>query len=233
MQTINNYHDLPLICAYCAGGPPLTKEHVIPRKFRQESAAEHEWIDVRACTKCNNDKSRLDEQVRNLLILHQDSDGHDGAIQARNGPVLKSIHRLIANGRMNPTLQMLKSMESVLVVGPDGTLLPKMAGVAPSDQFTPWLTLVAKGLTMALTGKPLVDANFEVLVLTRANFYQLLPQLSDFSPPVCLGDHTKFSFRPLEGQPGYGVWLFQFFDGLAFIVFAVPSYFDDGLDEVG
>ena len=230
MNPINDFDALPDVCAYCGVSPAPTTEHVIPRAFRAKADPEHDWILVHACEACNRRKAGLDDQVRNLLALHQDSRGNPTADSLVDDKITRSMLRLQRENRTDPTLQLLRSMKPIQILESTGAIAEAMIGQAEKDVFTPWLEYVAKGLTNALWHCVLSDVVFEVKAYESADFEKLLTVFDEFEFVVRLGNHTQFSYDPVKLDSGYGLWIFRFYGGIGFTVLAVPPALKEALD---
>lgn len=221
MRPLNeDFDQLPDVCAYCGVSPAPTRDHVIPEGFRPRTDPIHDWIYVKCCEKCNNDKSRLDGEVRNHLALYQDARGNISADSLVENAIPNSMKKLQERGRMSPTLAMLKSMKPKICA--DGTIV-EMMGQQDKDIFQPWLEYVIKGLAYALWQVKLEDIVFELKAFTGPNFFEFLSSQPSTEFLVSLGNHTKFSYEPMTLGGGYGLWIFQFFGGLGFAVLTMPT----------
>lgn len=227
-MSLNDLSKLPNECAYCGSADDLTKEHVIPRSFEAENAPNWEPIIVWACSECNNAKSALDSRVRELFAVDLYGGEHETAQKLLAGKIKRSIVRSVEKGHRNPLLELLKSMKPDRIVGPDGAVIAEgMGGKLTDDPITPWFHYVIKGITMALYGQRLSEPFQADIGRYYPDSYSLIcQQLSAIGAPapVPLGTHTTFTYRGVDdAPPGFGVWVFQFYGGVVFMLFVVPE----------
>lgn len=64
---MNKQHTLAHYCAYCGMQRPLTREHVIPRCLFPTPPPPN-LVTVPVCSPCNNQKSRNDDFLRDMLV---------------------------------------------------------------------------------------------------------------------------------------------------------------------
>jgi hypothetical protein len=226
--SFNNIADLPLECAYCGSNENLTKEHVIPRSFEAENAANWEPVIVWACSDCNGEKSKLDSKVRDLFAIDIFGGKHDTAQKLMAGKIKRSVQRSIELGHRNVLLELAKSMSPDRIVGADGIVLAEGMGTKLSDDpFTPWFSLVIRGIAMALSNTRFAEAFDLDLGRYYPDSYGLIReqlQAIGAPDPVVLGSHTKFTYRTVDGaSTGFGVWVFQFYGGVVFAAFVTPK----------
>ena len=112
-----------LTCPYCGcrGSPdnPVSDEHVVGRRFVPKGAFAHGWnLIVRACQRCNNDKSDLEDDISAVTLQpalgtqHEDSALHmeasrkaRGSYSRRTGkPVAESHEQHSVEGRVMSSL---------------------------------------------------------------------------------------------------------------------------------
>lgn len=227
-MSINNIADLPLECAYCGSNENLTKEHVIPRSFEAEKAANWEPVIVWACSDCNGEKSKLDSKVKDLFAIDIFGGNHDTAQKLMAGKIKRSVQRSIELGHRNVLLELAKSMSPYRIVGADGIVLAEGMGTKLSDDpFTPWFSLVIKGIAMALSNTRFAEAFDLDLGRYYPDSYGLIReqlQAIGAPDPVVLGSHTKFTYRTVDGaSTGFGVWVFQFYGDVVFAAFVTPK----------
>lgn len=227
-MSLNKIADLPLECAYCGSRENLTKEHVIPRSFEAENAANWEPVIVWACSSCNGEKSKLDSKVRDLFAIDIFGGNHETAQKLMAGKIKRSVQRSIELGHRNALLELAKSMSPDRIVGADGIVLAKGMGAnLKEDPFTPWFGLVVKGIAMALSNVRFADPFDLNLGRYYPDSYGLMReqlQAIGAPEPVVLGSHTAFTYRPVDGAPtGFGVWVFQFYGDVVFAAFVTPE----------
>jgi hypothetical protein len=227
-MSLNRIADLPLECAYCGSSENLTKEHVIPRSFEAENAANWEPVIVWACSTCNGEKSKLDSKVRDLFAIDIFGGNHETAQKLMAGKIKRSVEHSIKLGHRNPLIELAKSMSPDRIVGAGGIVLAE--GMGPKlkeDPFTPWFRLVVKGIAMALSNTRITEPFDIDLGRYYPDSYGLIReqlQAIGAPDPVVLGSHTKFTYRPVDGAPaGFGVWVFQFYGGVVFAAFVTPE----------
>jgi hypothetical protein len=73
-----------IVCVYCGGEDtpdnPLTDEHVIGRNFVPKGSLASGWsLILRARTRCNNDKSDLENDISAITLLPDLGTSHDSA----------------------------------------------------------------------------------------------------------------------------------------------------------
>jgi hypothetical protein len=223
LKQLNDFEALPTVCAYCGASPAPTKDHVIPRGLQSKGGESWESFAVRACEACNNQKSKLDEEARNLLVLYHDLGGDQASQKLIHQEVKRSMHRLIDQGRSNATLRMLRQMEPVYVDQGEGNLTLAMAGKPDIDIFAPWLEYVVRGISVAWWGVLSQGALLEVKAIPPVNFDQFYAMSKPWDQEVQLGNHTLVAFRSAHSDPGIGAWAFRFYGGLGFGVLVWPS----------
>jgi len=79
------------LCAYCGIAPAVELEHVIARCIIPPPRKD--MITVPACGKCNDDKKHDDEQLRDMLIMDIENDGHPLIDDREKGRLIRAIGR--------------------------------------------------------------------------------------------------------------------------------------------
>lgn len=235
-QPLTDLQSLPKVCAYCGTTETPSVDHVIPKSFDAEDDEEHPHILVWACKVCNNQvKARLDEKIRDLLAVDLYGGQHPTAQKLVAGAISRAITKRVKIGHKHLLLELASNAELTEIKNQSGgTEAVGMGGTLKDDYFTQWLTLVVQGLTMALFETRLDNPEVEVLRIYPHAIPQARADLAPLKlpPPVPIGTHTEFSYSNAEsGIPGVGVWVFQFFGQVVFVVYVTPQGFAWGEEE--
>lgn len=226
-KKLDDPRDLPKICAYCGSATArLTKEHVIPRSFEAPDSPQWQPVIIWACEACNNQKSKLDETLRDLLCIDWTGGNHPTAQKPLTGPIARSVQSTAKKGSAHSLIALMNSMEPVNLVDKQGNYLGTRMGVPlSSNPYVPWLELVVKGLALAVHG---VQLPADAILTSRRADPETYEKLTDIMMelqiplPITLGTHTLFSFRGLDDYPpGYGFWFLSIY-GVAFVLTAMP-----------
>ncbi len=91
MGTKKNSSD-PVLCVYCDAEPSATMDHVVPKSlFPRPLPAE--MVTVPACQRCNNEKSRDDDYLRDMLVIDIENTLHPVAQRLLAGEMSRSARR--------------------------------------------------------------------------------------------------------------------------------------------
>ncbi len=215
------------VCAYCGVAIATTKDHVISRNLWPDDERNGvKFIRVPACLLCNGQKSKVDNFLRDYLVIDEDRSCHPLAA------------KLISNGTIERAVQgkhvkILRSFE-------DGVVLPRVtpAGIIwgahygiPLDQkdweqIAEAVDYVSRGLYWVVTGEAMTsDMAVSSRLIPRVDRVEALKRFGhisriaqEFHPEagnwIEIGDvYSGF----MAAAPGGMYWYHVFYNGVTLL----------------
>ena len=211
------------ICVYCGKLKILTREHVVPRCLFPTPPMAPVIIPV--CRDCNNDKSKIDDYLRDMLVL--ESSRHAPAAELLHGPVSRSASR-----NLSAVVRAAKSKAKYEPVHSPGGIYLGHAYTFPLEEarVNRAFSLMVRGLYYKLTGLYLPqDCVFTVRRLTASEFNEFWTKLKEigYNGPYRLGDDVfTCLFIYAAEEPAISQWWLWFYDTVCVTVGTVPNGYD-------
>ena len=211
-------------CAYCGVIGTLTDDHVIPRCLF-EKPLPPDMVKVPACEKCNNDKSKDDDYLRDFLVTD---------IYASEHPVAKRVFltKTLSAGRQNKSalVRAAKAQgrpESIYTKG--GIYLGEGFGVPlEGERVNNIFIRIVRGLYYKIRTKRIPDDYvFEVSRWDSSEFREIWPKLQQtgFNGPYRCGDVLTCLMMYAEEDEFISDWWLWFYDGVCVHVVTAPQGF--------
>ena len=197
------------ICVLCGERPATTRDHLPPKGLLAEPFPPN-LITVPACTQCNNQASKMDDEFQAYLAIHVGGKNPPGDLyfqQRGRKNITKNQKRARALSR---------GMKKIDLVTPAGLWLGKAPAVLwDSDAHDAVVERMIRGLYWHHTRR-ILPASVKV----NAHWYpsihkeMILPFLLYKGDHVGVrkfgGDQFSYGFMIDPGGSGHSVWLFQF-----------------------
>ena len=148
-------------CAYCGvSGVSETGDHIFARQFFMERDRAH-LAQVPACASCNNEKSKLENHLLQVLPL--------GSIHESASEMVQTLMPKRAARQENRVLQEIlgNPKESVVLVNQAGQRHEREPALLDANTMEEWFGLVARGL--AYFHWDVVKPHYDIVVRPIAN----------------------------------------------------------------
>lgn len=214
-------------CVLCRKHEADTRDHVPPQCLFPKPHPT--LITVPSCSGCNNGAHLDDEYFRSQLVLRQQS-ADSPAARKLSDKVFRGLHRPAHQGLRS---DILRSLRPVRVVGRDGGGRAVSAYDVDGTRVRAVLSRTVTGLyfhhygqilpsTYVVDGWTLNSAastdtpQFRAVVSAAQAVYHS-------SSRHKIGDGVfDYWFTRVDSEPGFSVWLLQFYDSLQFLLMSVP-----------
>lgn len=209
-------------CVYCASRPATTRDHVLSKALFPTFP--DNMITVRVCEPCNQEKSRDEPLVRDLLVTDLHGYEHPAARELFAGKVKRSI----ATNRSEFARLALERSYLQPVFDNKGIVVGNQVAVpVEADRVNRVLIKMVRGLLYHLTGEripqeyaldvSLIDAS---RVEETIQEFVVLPHQGPFSWG---GGVCECVFMRASNSPAFTVWLLRFYGGKMFLIDSAPE----------
>ncbi len=199
-------------CAYCGGSENMTKDHVIPLCLFVQPYPLN-LITVPSCLKCNGEKSRNDDFLRDLLTTDIYGNQNPIAQQIFQDKVLSSARH--GSSVVAQTMLSNSQPESFFSHGGIDLGIVQSAPVE-TEQIKDIFSTIVRGLYYYSRRKQMPsDYEFKVLRYHPPQFVQVCNQLHHqfrFQGPFVRGNIFGYSFFEAEDDSASSYWLLWFYD---------------------
>lgn len=194
-----------------------TKEHFVPRSLF-DKMPQQAWT-IRACGECNEEKSKNDDYLRDMLVADDSCQWHPVA-KALMPNVLRSAARgssLVAKAARNGRQAPVYSSGSVYM----GDLFAVPLEDARLQKVFTWLT---RGAGFYFRGARIPDDyTFNFARVDRAHASELWAAYTEQLHPFVQGPGVfGCTFLTLDSDPFTSMWLFGFYQWLEVANLAIP-----------
>jgi len=220
------------ICAYCGVTPAATRDHVVPKCLFPKPLPPL-LITAPVCLKCNQDKARDEQYLRDALIVDIYTSEHpmakaifDGEMARARARNRSEIARTARDARMEP------------LYTPGGIYLGHHATM-PLDweRISRTISLMVRGLYWKLRGEPFPQGyTINVLRLDPLDVQTVWDAINaaHFNGPYGLGDGIFACVMQVVAEdPGMTRWLLWFYQNYVVLVTTKPEVPDPALEAPG
>ncbi len=205
-------------CAYCGKRRKITRDHVIPKSLFDRPLPKY-MPTVPSCNECNNDKSKHDSFLRDILVMDY---------AACESPIAKKIFdekvmRAMSRGQSLAAKIMVESGKPIDIKTPSGLIVDTAyMGKFSFARAVSMFGYTVRGLNYRLR-KTVLSKDCEIRVLrTAANDIAYCHGIFDSigaPPPIGIGQGV-FSMRCAfcDGHPDISLWLLTFYERAVFHV---------------
>ncbi|MGB7207670.1 MAG: hypothetical protein WBD27_03325 [Pyrinomonadaceae bacterium] len=209
-------------CPYCGETRDLTSEHFIPRCLFSVVPADIET--TVACGKCNAEKGKHDDYLRDILIADWKVGTNSTVQSLLDGKFARSVER-----NHSQFARVAKSNAKLEAVHSDGGIYlgHGYSVELDSDRWSSAFSLIVRGLYHKLTRKFLPQAcSFDVRRISEVDFNNLWPEIEriGYNGPYTLGEDVFMGiFIYAEEEPAISYWWLWFYNSICISVRTRPS----------
>jgi hypothetical protein len=213
-------------CVYCGETKLLTKDHVIP-KCLFPAPLPSIMVTVPVCDECNNEKSKHDDYLRDMLVVDAESAESSEAQTLVSGKVTRS-----ASKNLSAVIRAAKEKGKFEAVHSPGGIYLGHGYTFPleGERVNHIFSLMVRGLYYKLTGLYLPqDCKFDVRRLTSPEFseyWEMLKKIG-YNGPYRLGnDVFTCIFIYAAEEPAVSQWWLWFYNSICVFVTTAPANYD-------
>ena len=214
-------------CTYCGKLKTLTRDHIIP-KCLFPAPLPAVMVTVPACHDCNNEKSKHDDYLRDMLVVDSNTGENEIAQEMSLGKVRRSASR-----NLSAVIRAAKTQGRFQPVHSKGGIYLGHAFTFPLevDRVNHIFSQIVRGLYFRLTKRYLPqDCSFVVRRITAREFNEFWPELEGigYNGPYRLGDDI-FSclFIYAAEEPAISQWWLWFYGhNICVMVRTAPATYD-------
>lgn len=207
-------------CAYCGNIGDVTDDHVIPQCLWPGRVPKSAPI-VDACRHCNHIwKSDYDAYLRDALV---------NDIQAASSPIVQKLrqkfYRSVGRNQSAMAREFAANAQLVGLQEPSSGIVHRLAYVSPdANKRLPFImSLIARGLYHYYLHQIYpADAQFDVIREVELQKVKILAQAMNEQGAALAqignGEVFQAAFWPKPNHPYTGLWLFNFFGRIRFLV---------------
>jgi hypothetical protein len=218
----NGINKLGVPCIYCGLEPSTRKgDHAVPQANFLSPLPE-DMVTVPACIRCNQEKSQLDEYVRDALVLDIDASRNSVAQELVRG----SVSRAVAKNRSQFFKTAVAGARRVPRFTPLGVYVEDVISVPVDDKMIRrQLKFMVKGLYFWVKRERIPsDYQYEITRIRRdaiSNLWDFFATKSEGAGQIGEG---VFACRYTFGLENAYVssWLLIFYNSIAYMVTVVP-----------
>jgi len=208
------------ICVYCGKTAPFTKDHVIPKALFIDPLPPN-LITVRACESCNNnEKSRDDDYLRDLLATD--------IVGAQHPAAQDGLERMLRSAHHNRSQVMREAMATMSMkpfYTPGGIFLGNFPSYSvDGERITGIFDRIVRGLYYdARKQRVPSDYTVEVRRFYPWDFMNILDTFQRYHPngPRIMGDVFGCMFLSAQEDPCSTLWLLWFYNSVVFTVSSI------------
>jgi hypothetical protein len=213
-------------CTYCQENKVVTREHVIPRCLFPKPLPNF-MITVPVCQTCNRKKGRLDEYLRDVLVLDIDSSENEAAQKLKRGEVNRAIRR--NRSEVMRTARTKAKLEPRYT--PGGIYLGHAVSFPiDSDKLNQAFAMIVRGLHFAVKTVYLPnDCTFDIRRVHPLEFNETWDAIkkTGFNGPYRLGDNIFTALMIFAAEePALTLWWLWFYESICVYVATSPQNFD-------
>jgi hypothetical protein len=205
------------LCVYCGEIRPVTRDHVIPRTLFATPPPPN-LITVPCCLECNNEKSKDDDYLRDILTADIYANAHPIARSIFEGKVIKSVRRNSSDFARVATT----SARTNPIYTKRGVYLGSVISIAvDADRIKTIFTRVVRGLYYDARKQRVPDDYvFDIWRYQPWDVGEVVAHFNRLHPngPRILGNIFGCMFLSAEEDPMTTFWLIWFYSGAFFSV---------------
>ncbi len=199
------------LCVYCNLREGTTEDHTIPKSVFLKPLPDN-MVKVPACLKCNGEKSKDDDYLRDMLLVDWENELHPMAQSDLRGKLIRAIGRnqshLIRQGRTTRRPTPFHS--------PGGVYLATASAI-PIDQARINLMFerIVRGLYYTFSGgvRLPADCTFEVVKVHAMAKEQTMKMFDrPGASSYAIGDSFDCAYFVAKEDPTVSIWLLQLFN---------------------
>jgi hypothetical protein len=174
------------LCAYCGLRPSVSSDHVVPKLLFDGSIQDP--ITVPVCKLCHDEKSRLDQYLRDYLVADWDGARHPLSSKIAGDQFFRAMQR----NRSLLIREAVKSVEEVEVRTPSGIVLGSTYRIDINPKrLSREMEFITRGICFSVTGHRIGrNIPFRAMRIETADIDAFLQGIGhiQFSEAVCLGE---------------------------------------------
>jgi hypothetical protein len=218
-----------LICAYC-GELATTDDHVVAKSMLIDRSCP---AIVPACSRCNNEKSRDDEYLRDSFAFRVETFEIPSLEPLRNAAIRSSERQSV----WPPSKMILSTFRRRLGRTPQGLLIPESTVTIDSARFQRCVKWIVRGLYFRHTGDVLPSsADYQVWQYSgndNNRVFNATWHSASHSGPWTVGGSLAYKVMTISEVPDFSNWLLAFYDRVYFIVSVNEKSFHSKAEELG
>lgn len=203
------------LCAYCGLAPAVEAEHVIARCIIPKPRPT--MITVPACGTCNDQKNLDDEQLRDMLVMDIENEGHATTGGAMKGKLIRAIERrqsdFVRQARGKSIYEERRTVSGI-------SLGHASRAHTDPERINQILSWIVRGLLFKETGNRLpADCIFKAGKVYLGHHDEAIAQLlgmGGMKGPAIQPSFESF-YLIAEGDPTVSRWILRFFNVHAWV----------------